>query len=178
MLMHNVRLADPTDEFAQAMKKISAKKKKTEDDFEALSHTEFMGGFYVDDNGKYVVPGEVVEAVIQDGAKLERRGKDALVAIFCENAFILDKYDGPKDPEKRFHDKSCKDKRMVRIQKSRVLRTRPKFTNWSAAGTVMYDPSQVDKKDVIRWLEVAGQQRGCCDYRPKYGRFETEILKD
>ena len=55
LLMHNIRLADPLNPIAKAMKAISSKRKKTDDDLAQLARLEFEGGLYVlPDLGPYL----------------------------------------------------------------------------------------------------------------------------
>jgi hypothetical protein len=56
------------------------------------------------------------------------------------------------------------------------MRTRPIFEEWAANVEVMYNPDLVDKAEVIQWMEVAGYEVGLMDWRPKYGRFNSEVL--
>jgi hypothetical protein len=176
LLMHNVRLAHPFGEHALELKKISAKRKKTKDDHVNMAYIEFMGGLYMSGK-KYILPDKMIEAVVRDGAKKQRKGKDAQCGVFSDD-FILTKFDGPKKPESRVNEESCVSSEMVCLQGStKILRTRPKFCNWEADGTIQFQPSIVDGSSVIEWLETAGEQVGVGDWRPKFGRFEVEIIK-
>lgn len=174
LIMHNGQLADPLNQYAKAMKEVSSKRSKTDDDHQQMSHIEFMGGLYVDDKGQFIVPEDVVEAVIVDGAKKSRAGKVATAAIFCDGDFKLTKYEGPKDAEARFNEGYLLRK-AVRVQQARVMRTRPKFANWEATGTIVFDTEQLNEADVKKFLEIAGRQSGIMDHRPKYGRFDVEF---
>ena len=60
LLMHNGRLANPLDPSTQALKSLTSKRKKTDDDLFDIARAEFLGGLYIDpDVGPYV-PGENV----------------------------------------------------------------------------------------------------------------------
>jgi len=177
MLMHNCQLADPTNKFTKELKKVSGKRKKTDEDHETMSEIEFMGGLYTDGKN-YLIPSDNIEGTLIESARKEKMGKIARAAIFCEEDFILSKFDGPKPSDKRFADPACIDKRMVKVQSNRILRTRPKFTNWESTGTITFDSSQIDRDDIERFIKRAGYQCGLGDYRPKYGRFEAKIIKE
>jgi hypothetical protein len=174
LIMHNGQLADPLNEHAKALKEVTSKRSKTDEDQLHMSRIEFMGGLYVDEDGKYIVPEDVIEGVIVDGAKKSRAGKIATAGVFCDGDFKLTKYEGPKDPETRFNEGHFLRK-AVRVQSARVMRTRPKFNNWEATGTIVYDDEQLNKADVQTWLMVAGRQSGIMDHRPRYGRFDVEF---
>jgi len=173
LMMHNVRLANPLDPIAKAMKKVSSKRKKTEDDFAELSRIEFEGGLYLDADGNYIIPARAIEAAIIKGATKTKQGTLAKSAMLIyDDAFL--KYAGPKSVKKRFADKSCVDMRAVRVGQATVMRTRPVFSDWSAEVSVHYDPAQASLEDVGQWLVTAGRIVGLLEYRPRFGRFEVE----
>ena len=68
------------------------------------------------------------------------------------------------------------DVRAVRVQASRVMRCRPIFRDWSLEFTAMHDPSVMAGRAIAEALEIAGQQIGLGDFRPKFGRFTVESL--
>ena len=45
-MMHNARLANPLDPLVQEIKKLTGKRKKTEDDLLQIARLEWEGGFY------------------------------------------------------------------------------------------------------------------------------------
>ncbi len=55
MMMHNERLANPFDDLTKAIKAISGKRKKTEDDLIEMSRIEWLGGLYSIDSDKPVL---------------------------------------------------------------------------------------------------------------------------
>ena len=179
LLMHNIRLANPMDEYVREIKALTGLKgkAKTDEVRAKIAELEFMGGMYSNENGEYILPSDCIEGTIKKGAMKEKQGQVALAAVYVMDDFLLTKYNGPKDPHARLADKQCYDMRMATVQQKRVLRTRPKFTNWEASGTITFDAGQVDEESIKRWLSVAGQQCGVGDYRPKFGRFEVEFLK-
>jgi len=172
LLMHNGQLADPLNKFAKAMKKISGKRGKTDEDFAELARIEFLGSLYTDKTGKPVLPGELIEATIVKGAKQKKKGPKAKAGIIVDgNAPLI--YSGPKTAEQLVKDDSFRLATPVKVQQSRVVRTRPKFDEWECEFTVHYLPDQVDTDDLKDWLEVAGRVCGFGDWRPRYGRFEV-----
>lgn len=179
LLMHNGRLADPNDPIVIAMTEIrqSVKKKKdlTTAQLQELAKLEFMGGLYMED-GKYIIPPEVIEGVIlAAAAKVSGITKaKAAAAIWVDGNVILARYDGPKDPEVRVTTPGCYDRRMVKVQASRVARIRPRFENWETAANICYEDTVINKKKLLEVLEVGGRYCAIGDYRPKYGRFEVK----
>ncbi len=175
LLMHNGQLADPLCPHVKAMRKITSKsaKSKTDADHEEASRIEFMGGLYIDKGGP-IIPGELLEACIRDGARVERKGKDVVAGVWCDAAKL--EYKGPRDPDKLWADKRFMDRRGAKIGKATVQRTRPKFRSWSASFVVNFDSRLVDKDVVVDAIH-AGGRKGLGDYRPKFGRFDVITIK-
>lgn len=169
LLMHNIRLANPLDEIAQAMKEITSKKKKTEADLIELSRLEFMGGLYYDEATGPYIPGELVEAAFsRAGAAIRKKG--AFVGgITVEDAPLV--YNGPRDPDELWKLPIYRDVRGVRVGQSRVMRCRPKFPKWEADVHITYDDGLLTDRDVRRAAEEIGARIGLGDFRPKFGRF-------
>lgn len=174
LLMHSGQLADPSNPFAKDMKKISGKKAKTEADYEALARLEFLGGLYLFER-RPCIPGEMVEATLVNAAKRVRRGPQATVGILSDGAFPLT-YPGPRDPVQLWEDRQFRLTVGVRLQKARVMRTRPLFRRWSADLVIDYMPEHLNSGDVEEFVGIAGRAIGFGDWRPRYGRFTAERL--
>ena len=81
-------------------------------------------------------------------------------------------YEGPKTPEElREHRGEFSLTVGVRVQRNKVMRTRPKFEHWAAEFNVEYETELLNESDVREILVVAGAQVGIGDWRPKYGLF-------
>lgn len=171
LLMHNKELANPFNPIVKAMKKITSKRKKTEEDLLALSDLEFTGGLYVDDSSRPILPGEMIEATIVAGAKKTRRGVDARVGIFVpDNAELV--YEGPKTAEKLREDKRFRNLSLVTVNRAKVLRTRPCFKQWAAKFTVHFLPDVLNEEDIVGFVTTAGRMCAFGDNRPRFGRFD------
>lgn len=173
MLQHNGQMADPLNPITKEMKKVSSKRKKTDEDFADMAKIEWTGGLYLDEKGRVGVPGECIEAMFLAAAKSLRLGKQAQCGILSDGFWLLE-YDGPKNVEALWADGRFRDMRGVRIQRNRIIRCRPIFRNWGLTFKVSYEPTQIDKAQVLEIVQIAGRTVGIGDYRPKYGRFEIE----
>ena len=174
LIMHNGQTADPTNKWARLMKEISSKKKKVDADYEEIARLEFLSGLYMNEDGP-VLPANLLEAVIVNGAKKSRDGLTAKSACFCLEHARLE-YDGPRKADELWKDERFRFSSIVRIQSSRVSRMRPRFENWSAIITLNIEDTLVNPSQVTEWLVTAGNQVGIGDWRPQNGRFEVEIL--
>src|SRR5574337_388785 len=84
LMMHNDRLANPFDDFTKAIKAITGKKKKTEDDLNEMARLEFLGGIYESPTAGIHVPGFNVFAMIKNAAKLRKLGAAVTRAVLVQ----------------------------------------------------------------------------------------------
>ena len=176
LLMHNGRLADRDDPYARKMSEITSKRKKTDADYEELDRLSYLGALYLDENEEPCIPSYVFEACIigrGGSARKEKMGKESAAAFWVlEDASL--KYDGPRVPQELQKDKGFISEALVKVGQNKVKRVRPIFKEWSANITVEFNESLLDEADVRRWIEVAGEQVGLMDWRPRLGRFCVE----
>lgn len=177
LMMHSERLADPTQEVTRALKKLTAKRNKTEEDLLFLKRAEWEGGMYQDESGAPAVPIDWILAVLLGGAKKSKQGPLVKAGVFSglERFFPLT-FDGPKDIEEMWSAGKYCDYRGVKVGQAKVMRARPVFPGWSLDFSVEYDPDTVDGGVIEEALVKAGSLLGMGDYRPRFGRFEvTEV---
>lgn len=158
------------------MSEITSKRKKVDADYEELARLEFMGGLYIGEDMHPIIPGYVMEATLigkGGAARKERLGKEAAAALFVVNDFPLI-YEGPKTPKELWADKQFVFQALVTIQRAKIKRTRPIFREWAANILVEFNDNLLDGEQVKRWVEVAGEQVGLMDWRPRFGRFEVK----
>lgn len=175
LLMHNERLANPTDAAAKRLKALTGKRGKTDEDHEQIARAEWEGGLYWDvDIGPYI-SGGWISAVVRDSAKLFKLGTAVTRGVLVMDQRFKLEYDGPRDIEGMWAAKKFVDQRMVGNQAVRVLRTRPLFEDWHADISFMYDTSVLDASQLQQVLTVGGFKVGIGDYRPRFGRFNVEF---
>ena len=177
LLMHNGQLADSLNKFSKAMSKVSAKRSKTDADFEEMARLEFLGSLYLY-NGEPCIPGEVIEGGIfgrGGAARKVKKGKLASQGVFCLGPFPLE-YEGPRDPKELWEGGEFALRVGASIKGNRIMRTRPKFDKWAATIEIQYNPQVVDERDIVAWMETLGSEVGIMDWRPRFGRFEVAVL--
>ena len=175
LLMHSNLLADPLHPKTKIHKELTSKRKKTDEDLESIAQSEWACGLYIDEKGPYI-PGINLEASILAGAKMSRLGKNVgrSVEVIEDRCYI--EYKGPKTVEGLWKDQFY-DVRGVRIGgRSTIMRYRPIFREWACNITLAFNGEDINKADVIKSLQDAGQYVGVGDYRPKFGRFSVEII--
>jgi hypothetical protein len=171
LILHNGQLSDPLSKWSKESKKITSKRVKTDSDHEQMAKIEFLGSLYVY-QGVPCIPAENIEAALIDGAKKLRRGVDAKAGLFVmRHAPIV--YDGPKEPEALWNDESFRSRVSAKVQKNRVMRTRPIFNEWSIMVHCEFEDGLLNKTDVLEFAFKAGSICGIGDWRPRYGRFSV-----
>jgi hypothetical protein len=114
-----------------------------------------------------------MESALVRAAGQERRSAKARAGIVVVQDLVLE-YDGPKDPNVLCEDTTFRLRCGVRIGTNRVMRTRPRFDNWTATLSLDFLPSLLNEDDVHSFLTTAGNQIGIGDWRPRFGRFSHE----
>ncbi len=187
LLMHNARLADQLDEYTKALKKATDNDRKTDAGHKEISRCEFVGGLYIDDDGLYL-PSEYPIAVINCGARLMKKGTAVSrgVMIFEEKirlrAWDANGKAAPKTSKALWKlGRTFVDRRSVKNQRNRVMRTRPKFPKWEMDFDLCYDPEMINQETLTLSAEKAGNYIGMGDFRPAcrgtFGRFDVEVLE-
>jgi hypothetical protein len=187
LLMHSARLANPLDPITRELKKVTAKRGKTDADLELCAQLEWIGGLYTTESGTVTVnghgvklsgfgvpciTGEAIEATLLAAAKKSKLGKQFSAGVLSDGAWPVI-YDGPKDIATLSDDMRFRDVRRVSVVGRAIMRTRPIFQNWKAKIVLSYLPSIINENQVMEALTTAGQVVGLLDFRPKYGRFEV-----
>jgi hypothetical protein len=173
LMMHSERLANPFDDVTKAMKAVTGKRKKTEDDLLEIARLEWLGGLYHDEDAGIHVPGYNVFAAMVNGGKMHKLGTQIKRAVVIQEDKLALKFEGPKAPEDLFQNKRFVDMRSVKVGTAKVLRCRPIFRDWELTFTVLYEESAIQKDDLDRVMEDTGRMIGLGDYRPRFGRFEV-----
>lgn len=178
LLMHNIQLANPDNEWTKKIAQITGKRKKTEDDRREISRLEFMGSLYADE-GRIVVPKTNVRKCFQEAAKVTKKGKDIVRAVNPLPAGELYSslaYEGPQDIDELIKDQAFYDITSVGVGQKRVIRTRPIFRAWGLDVTWELISTVMDPEVFEDIVHLAGRIEGLGDNRVGgYGRFEAEV---
>lgn len=178
LIMHSCKCVNPLHPISIEMKKYTSKRKKTEDDLIAISNLEWEAGAYWEDSvGGLYIPAENVEATIQNGAKAIKKGKD--IEKYCDvtDLYIPFNYYEKLSKAELISKPEYRDVRVMTVQRSKILRTRPRFDKWTITFNLRYDETKIDIYTIQQAVEYAGSYVGLCDSRPKYGKF-TAIIEE
>lgn len=169
LIMHNGQTADPLNQHSQSIAQITSIRKKTEADHREVAKREFFAGFYLS-QGEPCLPPEMIEKALIQGAMKAKRGPAAKAAIIVEaNTPLL--YAGPRKPAELWADEKFQLRVPVKVGTSKVIRTRPRFDDWSAEIEIKFLPSLLNEREIRSFLVAAGEQIGIGDWRPRFGRF-------
>ncbi|HZC05355.1 MAG TPA: hypothetical protein VE338_06915 [Ktedonobacterales bacterium] len=176
LIMHSNRSVNTRDPLVREMKVLTGKRVKSDEDLDQIEFLEWQLGLYHDQNIGPYLPANLILACLRDAARKNKQGKLVIEGVWIDALKVPLDYDGPRDITGLYGDEQFVDIRPARVQSSTVNRTRPIFTRWSVQFTVAYDAEILNRDDLVRIAETAGQRIGMGDYRPTYGRFVVEVL--
>ena len=178
LVMHNVQLANPLNEYTQEIKKLTGRRTKTLDDHALIADLEWRGGLYLTKDGKPGIPKGAIHRCLIEAARKSKFGKLFEQGVIPERVIIPITYDGPKDVESLANDgrfRLTKPLCVSKSNKNKVLRTRPFFDEWGCQATFEYDPTIVEHELFIDTAHLAGRLIGLLDDRYHGGgRFDVE----
>lgn len=177
LVMHNVRLADPLDEYTKKLKQLNGNRKKTDEVHEEIAKVEYLGGMYFHSETGPYVPGEWVFASLVRGARMTKQGQKIERGVILGDGGEINplSYDGPRDPEQLVADANFRLVKPVRVGQSRVMRTRPCFRKWAVEVPLFVDTEQINLEDLVHVVNDAGRYAGIGDHRPMFGRYEAKV---
>lgn len=175
LLVHNARLSNPLDPMAKAIKKISAKRSKTDEDYAEMARLEFLGGLYHDPEQGPYMPGDNVYRALLDAARKRKLGPKVQTGVIVLSNVNPLEYKGPREPDELWADESFRHQASVKVNNARVIRTRPVFAEWATSAIVYVDTQIMDLTDFEQIVEIAGSLIGLGNWRPRFGRFEGQV---
>jgi len=185
LITHNNQTANPLNKYAKAMKELTAKRKKTEQDHLNIARLEWEAGLYLED-GMVKLPARVLESTMWNGAKKSKNGIKWQSGCLVDEDFIELDYRGPKikfeqngqmpiEALDRYFD-NLNHQQIVKVGTAKIVRTRPVFEQWSLTFTVNYDDEVINKSEILDAARNAGKLVGLCEMRPRFGRFDFEVV--
>lgn len=178
LLMHNIQLGDPENEYVREINRLNALKSKITDEQRAeRDWLKFRGGLYYSDEDGPVLPAANIFRSIQQAASLTREGKDIErgIKILDEHAPL--EYDGPRTPEKLWGGGKSRfvDRRMARVNRAPVVAIRPRFEGWRATVRLDLDEEVMNPEDFVHIAKKAGRMIHVGDYRRFFGSYNIEV---
>lgn len=181
LLMHSDKLANPLDPATIELKTMTSDRqlKKTVEGQLAIVRYQWLNSFYLNSEGKVVLPMMNVRKMIIEAARRRKLGKDVERAVsFIDMEFPLNFPDKNAPVEDLWENGTGKyvDSRSVVVGRAKVYAYRPKFDEWTCDITMVVDTSLIDIDTLLDIIEVGGRYVGICDFRPLFGKFTSEVL--
>lgn len=176
LLMHGNGLADPISDDAKRMKRISAKRVKTDEDHIAMRRIEFESGLYLDPEAGPFLPGPNIAKALLNAAKIRRQGPKIERGLILVSPVNPLQYDGPRDVSGLWNNPAFRHVAPAKLNgKVTVMRCRPIFAEWSCTATALINPSVLSIEELAEIASDAGQMIGVGDWRPWHGRFTAAV---
>ena len=191
LLTHNGWLVDPRNVFTKEIDAAqkSLKKNRSDAAFEALANCEWLGGLYtktpikfvrennqvdVTEDAEICVTGDMIcRSIIKSAGRKEVTAFKA--GVIVDGMFSLTVGGKVAKVKTLFKNPAHYFTVAAKIGQSKIMRTRPRFDDWSANIEVAYIAELVSKRDVQDALVRSGSIVGIGDWRPRFGRFAVEF---
>lgn len=183
LLMHSDRAVDKLHPDTVHLRKMTeatkGKGKDTDENLMRLAHAEFLCGINCDDALGPFLYGQQVWKACVEGARLTKMGKtvERGLVIHPDSIQVPLQYDGPRAAQELW-DAGWYHRCSVKVQMSRVMRTRPIFRAWSAKLNAEVADDVLKLDSLSDYLDTAGRLIGIGDGRSiGFGRFTAEVWK-
>jgi hypothetical protein len=178
MLQHNGRLANPIDQWAQLLKALTSKRKKTDEDLAAIRQVEARGGCWETRDGLLGIPTSAVWRSIYDAATAYKLGASVKRALhFSDETIPLLVGGETVFCDDYLADAANIDYRPVVVNRVRTMRARPLVhPGWVSTHQFNLLDDVIDIRELVPVLERAGRLVGLGDWRPTYGTYDVEVL--
>lgn len=175
MLMHSDRTVNSIDPMTKAIKQVTGKRKKTDDDYEEMARLEHAAGLYMDPEVGPYIPGENISSCLVGAAKITRQGTYVKQGVLITTDINPLGYKGPRTIDGLWKDENFRHMKSVKVTTSRVMRCRPIFQQWTVEADGILDPEIIDFLSLQQIAETAGHRIGIGDWRPRFGRFAATV---
>lgn len=177
-VQHNGQAANPMNPYAKAMKVITSKKKKTDEDHEELLKLKWQSALYVNKAGRVIIPSRVIEGAYVEAARRSKQGRDVQAALWSPagpDDWLLEFPGNNRSIDMIMGDEEHFLVSRVGVNGKTIMTSRPSFPRWSLTYKIRYYPNVFNEREVVEFTEVLGSLIGLSDDRAiRGGRFEIE----
>ena len=177
LMLNNNQVVLPTNKYTLALKPLTSKRNKTEEDYKKIYELQFESSLYIKDN-VYIIPGDHFYTSFITAAKEMKLGSKIERSLQIFEDCILDFPEKGMTPKELFKEGSHVDIRVGVInKKASVPVCRAIFSTWSTIVECWYDEMQLNHSDIVRIANIAGDRYGVGTYRKLFGRFSAKEIK-
>ena len=179
LMLNSPQTVNPMNEYSKALKELTTKRSKTDEDQNEIFHLKFLASCYINQKGQYILPSNMIAKSFEAGAKENKLGAKFQRSVFVFEDSVLQFSENGCTPEELWQNHSEKyvDIRPVGIMKSKIVTARMIIPKWSAEGELFFDETQLNKSEVWLAMVNAGSRYGVGTYRQCYGRYKIEEIK-
>ena len=173
MIIHNGRTANPMNSYSKAMKNITSKRKKTEEDIEELLSIQWESSLYWSDKIGLHMPTENILAALLKAAKKHKLGPSISGFVFDEAVgfpIIAPHHDNFEEFKKDLSNKFVK---AVTIQRSKTISCRCILNNWALSFSCEIDESIIDPSSAKLVVETMSKRIGLGVWTPSHPKPGT-----
>ena len=192
LLLSNNRCSDPLSQASKDKKHFTAKRTKSDDDHVALRLIDWVYSGYWSQPGQVIIdvkensvnfngfsdltlPSQNFARCLRNGATAFKLGKETTRAIVLENEPLIE-YDGPKTAIEMVKDsRFMLTSPVVRMKVTNWVTRLIIPTGWSVEYEMTIDDERISVDSLERICTAAGRFEGLGTWRPRYGRFATEL---
>lgn len=181
LCMHNGQMANPLNPYAKAMKLLTSKRKKTDEDIMEIARLEWEASLYL--QGRVVIPGCNIDRCLWNAARKSKDGKQYRQGVIVADDYCPLSYkgkqikvNGSKEIPNQELDAFFTEfsyQAIVKVGMQKVLRTRAIFHDWATEFTLYFDETQIDERTLLAIAERAGSYEGLMENRPRMGSFSV-----
>ena len=193
LLLSNNLCSDPLSQASKDKKHFTSKRIKSDDDHQALRLIDWVysgywsqpGTVQIDDVENSVMfdgfaeltlPSQNFARCLKNGAAAFRLGKETTRALIVENEPLI-QYDGPKTALEMVQDlRFILTSPVVRMKSTNWI-TRLILPQWAVNYQLTVDDERISVDALERICQAAGRFEGLGTWRPRYGRFTSELTE-
>jgi hypothetical protein len=179
LMLNNPQCINPMHPLAKALKAITSKRNKTDEDHMEIIHLQFLASPYLNKKGQYIIPSQMIAKSIEAGAKENKLGAKFQRSVLVLGDALLNFKDNGCSPEELYqnHNETYVDVRAVGIMKAKVIAARMIIPEWSLEFELSYDETQLNKSEIWNAINAAGLRYGIGTYRACFGRYKASEIK-
>ena len=179
LMLNNPQTVNPMNHYSKALKELTSKRSKTDEDQNEIFHIKFLASCYYTDKGQYIIPANMIAKSFEAAAKENKLGAKFQRSVFVLNDALLKFPENGCSPEELWQNHTDKyvDIRPVGVQKSKIVTARMIVPEWSLEGELSFDETQLNKSEIWLAMVNGGLRYGIGTYRQLYGRYRIKEIK-